>query len=95
MTDNKKITDREEVLEAIKNGDYDLEDADDTLKADREFVLEAVRNDGWALENASDSLKADREVVIEAIRSGGGYALKFASEELQNDPELKKLAEGG
>ena len=68
--DNKKITDREEVLEAIKNGDYDLEDADDTLKADREFVLEAVR-------------------------SGGRYALEYASEELQNDPELKKLAEGG
>ena len=66
---NNKITDREKVLEAIKNGDYDLEDADDTLKADREFVLEAVR-------------------------SGGRYALEYASEELQNDPELKKLAEG-
>ncbi len=68
---------------------------DNKIITDREEMLEAVRNDGWALENASDSFKADREVVIEAIRSGGGYALKFASEELQNDPELKKLAEGG
>ena len=44
MVNNKIITDREEVLEAIKNGDYYLEDADDTLKADREVVLEAVKN---------------------------------------------------
>ena len=35
----------------------------------------------------------DREVVLEAVRNYG-YALEFASEELQNDPELKKLAEG-
>jgi len=31
--------------------------------------------------------------VLEAVNSSGP-ALKFASEELQNDPELKKLAEG-
>jgi len=37
-------------------------------------------------------------VVLEAIRDYdfgyGGGGLKYASEELQNDPELKKLAEG-
>ena len=66
MTDNKIITDREEMLEAIKN-------------------------DGNALQFADDSLKADREVVLEAVKSG---ALLYASEELQNDPELKKLADG-
>ena len=120
MPDNKIITDREEMLEAVKKDGWALqyasdsikadrevvlealkesfgnalEYASDTLKADREVVLEAVRSDGWALENASDSFQEDREVVIEAVRSGGGYTLKFASEELQNDPELKKLAEG-
>jgi hypothetical protein len=31
--------------------------------------------------------------VLEAVRNNG-YALQYASEELQNDPELKKLAEG-
>jgi hypothetical protein len=31
-------------------------------------------------------------VVLEAVKSNG-YALEYASEELQNDPELKKLAE--
>ena len=35
----------------------------------------------------------DREELLEAVRNNG-YALEYASEELQNDPELKKLAEG-
>jgi len=48
--------------------------------------------EGSVLEYASDSLKADREVVIEAIRNES-YSIIYASEELQNDPELKKLAD--
>ena len=73
------------------------------------MVLEAVKISGMALMNASDTLKDDREVVIEAVKmyvnayknstSGERSAairrlLKYASKELQNDPELKKLAEG-
>ena len=127
MTDNKIITDREELLEAIKNdgmahssleyasdslkadrevvlaairghdfgfgdGEGPLQYADESLGADREVVLEAVMKGGYNLEYASDSLKADREFVLEAIRNGG--FLQYASKELQNDPELKKLAEG-
>ena len=53
----------------------------------------AVKPDGSALEHADDSLKADREVVLEAVKSDGD-AFYSASEELQNDPELKKIAEG-
>ena len=45
MTDNKIITDREEMLEAIKNDPWALQYSDNTLKADREFALEAVRLD--------------------------------------------------
>ena len=109
MPDNKIITDREEMLEAVKNNGGALKFASDTLKADREVVLEAVRSDGYAIQYASDTLKDDREVVIEAVKmyvnayknstSGERSAairrlLKYASKELQNDPELKKLAEG-
>jgi len=32
-------------------------------------------------------------VVLEAVKESR-WALQYASEELQNDPELKKLAEG-
>jgi hypothetical protein len=59
---NNKFTEREEVLEAIKNGDYDLEFADDTLKADREVVLAALRNQGGVLEYASEELQNDPEL---------------------------------
>ena len=57
-------------------------------------MIEAVKNSGYALEYASDTLKADREVVIEAVKNKPFLTLLSASEELQNDPELKKLAEG-
>ena len=35
----------------------------------------------------------DREEMLEAVKNWG-WALQDASEELKNDPELKKLAEG-
>ena len=62
------------------------------------MVLEAVKNDEGveeeeALYYADESLQADREVVLEAVKKNR-WVLEYASEELQNDPELKKLAEG-
>ena len=96
--DDSLKADREVVLEAVKGKAYALQHASDTLKADREVVLEAIRDydDGFgdgegALQYADESLGADREVVLEAVKQNG-YALEYASEELQNDPELKKLA---
>ena len=82
------------MLEAIKDYGGALEYANDSLKADREVVLEAIKNsDGGMLQYADDSLKADRELVLEAVKSVG-WALDFASNELQSDSELKKIAEG-
>ena len=98
----KPNSNREEVLEAVRTNGTMLQYAADSLKADREVVLEAVKS--WtparapiilnnnALQYAADSLKADREVVLEAVKKYRS-ALQYASEELQNDPELKKLAE--
>ena len=62
MANNKIITDREEILEAVRIDGFTLQDADDTLKADREVVLEAVRIDGEALEYASEELQNDPEL---------------------------------
>ena len=52
MTNNEIISDREKMLEAVRDDGCALEYADETLKADREVVLEAVKNDGYALEHA-------------------------------------------
>ena len=43
-------------------------------------------------ESLSDNLKADREVVLAAVKSQG-EALKYASDELQADPELIEISE--
>ena len=62
MTDNKIITDREEMLEAVKMSGSALMDASDTLKADREVVLVAVKMSGSALMDASEELQNDPEL---------------------------------
>ena len=88
------------VFEAVKNFVDAFKYASNILKADRELLINIVKlnggglgqSGGSALEYADDSLKADREVVLEAVKTWGS-ALKYASEELQNDSELKKLAE--
>jgi len=43
MENNK---DRNEVLEAVKEYGYALDDADESLKKDKEIVLEAVKSNG-------------------------------------------------
>ena len=98
--DSSLKADREVVFEAVKNFVDAYKYASNILKADRELLLNIVKlnggglgqSGGSALEYADDSLKADREVVLEAVKTWGS-ALKYASEELQNDSELKKLAE--
>jgi hypothetical protein len=48
------LTNREAVLEAVKQNGKALKDASDELKADKKVVLEAVKQNSWALEFASD-----------------------------------------
>ena len=45
---------------------------------------------GVEIDGVSDELKADKEVVM-AAGSNDKFALKFASEELQNDPDIIAL----
>ena len=87
MKDNK---DRDEVLAAVKQNGWALEDADESLQKDREIVMAAVKQDGSALEYADDTLKADREVVLAAVKQSD-IALPYASELLQKDEELRKM----
>ena len=90
--------DREIVLSAVKQYGPALEHADKSLKADREIVLAAVKQEGFAfaLDYADKSLKADREIVLAAVKQKGDQfghrVLEYASEELQQDKELRKIA---
>ena len=62
MTDNKIITGREEILEAVKIWGGVLQHVSNTLKADREVVLEAVKKNAWVLRCASEELQNDPEL---------------------------------
>ena len=53
----KIITNREELLEAIKKLCFTLEYASEELKNDKEIVLTAVKKSGLALKYASERLK--------------------------------------
>ena len=84
MKDNK---DREEVLAAVKQDGYALDDADESLKKDKEIVLAAIKENGRALEYADESFKKDKEIVMAAVKQDG-YALKYADESFRKDREI-------
>ena len=91
--DNSFKKDKEIVMQAIKQNGEAFEYADESLKNDKDFVLSAVSIDGNSvLYHSSESFKNDKEVVLAAIKQNPN-ALYNASDELQNDPELKKIVE--
>ena len=86
--------DKEIVMQALRQNGEAFEYADESLKNDKDFVLDAVSVDGQAvLYHTSESLKNDKEVVLAAIKQNPD-AIYNASDELQDDAELKKIALG-
>jgi hypothetical protein len=65
-----------------------LREACDEIKKDKEIVLAAVKSAGCALKSASSDLKDDEDVVFAAMNQRSGYALRFASERIQNNKEF-------
>jgi uncharacterized protein (TIGR02145 family) len=83
----KTITNRAELLEAVKKDGRALQYAGEALKNDREIVLEAVKQNGEALRYAGEDLKNDREIVLEAVKQHR-WALQYAGAELKNDRDI-------
>ena len=79
-----------------EGADAMMEEASDEHKDDKDFLLTAVALDELVLQHASERLKDDKAVVLAAVSkaesqsddSGSGHALKFASDERQNDKEM-------
>ena len=91
--DKSLKADREFALAAAKKSGWVLEHAAKSFQADRDIVLAAVKQFAGALEFAAKSLRADREVVLAAVKQDGyGWVLEYASEKLQQDEELRKIA---
>ncbi len=60
-----------------------------TLRADIEFMVRLVDIPN-AIKYASAELKGDKAIVMKATRAWHG-ALRWASADLQNDPDLIKM----
>lgn len=83
------------VRAAVKSYGWALEYAAQNCQSDRSIVSPAVNFNGEILKFASEDLKDDRAIVkiaIQAREGGGESALAHASERLQQDPELQKMA---
>ena len=82
-------SDREIVMEAVKQDGRALQCASAELQGDREIVMEAVKQNGDALRYASAELRGDREIVLEAMahlcpRGWTPPRLQWASPELRD-----------
>ncbi len=90
--------DREIALAAVQSDatafDRFMDIAREKWSADREFILDAVASNGQVLAYASESLQDDREVVVTAIQTKNPSLaiIVHASEVLQNDPEIQRIA---
>ena len=85
------MMDKKEALKKIKEGDFNLEDADKEIRADKEIVMAAVREWGPDLEFADDSLKADKDVVLAAIKDDG-QVLEYADASLKSNKDVVLVA---
>ena len=85
------VISRYEMVAAVKQNGYALENASDELKGDRDVVMSAVKQHGWALEYASAELKNDRDIVMAAVKQNG-WALRYASDELKNGCDIVMAA---
>lgn len=86
--------DQEILLDAVKRNSralcYLMKRDRERFEANRELCLVACTYQGDGLEHVGKKFQADKEIVTAAVKSTG-FNLKFASEELRNDPDLLKL----
>eukprot|EP00931_Biecheleriopsis_adriatica_P055652 TRINITY_DN32955_c0_g1_i1.p1 TRINITY_DN32955_c0_g1~~TRINITY_DN32955_c0_g1_i1.p1 ORF type:complete len:499 (+),score=96.41 TRINITY_DN32955_c0_g1_i1:195-1499(+) len=80
----EQMTDRNLLLQAVRQDGLALRLASDELRKDEEVVLEAVKQNGSALKYASHELRSDREFLFQASMQDS-RALIFASDELRQD----------
>jgi len=80
------------ILAAVKREPLALQFADDVVRADRDVVLAAVRQCGDAFLFANDDLKREHDFVMRVVGTKSG-TLKYASEEMQADPQIQEEAE--
>lgn len=67
---------------------WSMDHVSDMRKTDREFVMTVIESNGEELERVPEVFKQDKEVVLQAVAQSDGWALQFASDDLQHDREI-------
>jgi len=89
--DSKLKSDKKIVLKALGRDVCAIDYADEKFRKDREIALKLVQKDGIALKYLHD-FKSDKEIVKIAVENDyTDFAYRSASEDLQNDDEIKSL----
>jgi len=84
------ITDRQRVLDAVKQDGLNLRFASGSLQNDKEIVITATKENPFAFQYASPPLKRDKDFVLFLMKISF-LVIAYASPELQRDPELLEL----
>lgn len=102
---NKKLTKREkklielteenprnkqEILQNMQASIKIFEYIDKELFKDITFVEQVISINGLALQYMPERIKNNKELVLKAINTSAGFALKYASKELQADRDVVK-----
>lgn len=85
--ENKEMEDKKVILEALKNGDMELRNVSDELKADEEVVLAAIYSDQDEMKYADNRLRSDKEFLLKAIKVNG-FVLEYVNEDVLDDKEF-------
>lgn len=94
----KKITDKQEALNAVSEDGMRLEECSDELRNDKDVVEEAVRNREKAIMFVSDELQSNEEVIRSAFvrnvatREDEGESFSSLSDKVKDNEELILLA---
>ena len=89
-----ELRDDSDVVKAALQEDTEeiLQFASERLRSDYDLVYKAVSVDALNLQYASTGLRDNRDIVLRAVKTYGGV-LEDASERLQNDEGLKRIAD--
>ena len=94
----KKITNKQEALEAVLQDGMKLEKCSEKLRSDKDVVEAAVANREKAMMFASEELKCDKEVIQSALMrsttltSEMGIAFSFVPEHIKDNEEMALIA---
>jgi uncharacterized protein (TIGR02145 family) len=82
---------KEQLIKALENDPYLMEDADESIKKDRNLVMRLMQKNPYILSDADESLRDDRELAEMALLKRPNVYLAL-SDRLKKDRELALLA---